>query len=616
MIRYFLTGTVVVLLACGSLLGSYDSAEVNILAGGYGFSTTNGDVPVDGPQKTYIFRSTPIITSGTLTRVIFRFYSSGADTDAAYLKVWSTNQVNPPYILTSNINITEQVNEAKTGGATRYTVDLIGLSIPVTAGQVLGIYLGTNAYFVRINRPGYDSDYYDGNLYSGSPTGTITDITAPVDIYVSSNSFIAYDSNNGGNGFGSGSVIQIPKYADQNYYIILSGVTGIGTADDANLSFRCSETDSSMEDEIGNLIIDNTPNTITLTRYGGTNVQSFLSDQRSLDIHIWCNPVTNRYEVIYVNYIDGQGGLGDGDTQHVSLTRRSPQLMYGDIRRINLSQTSGANLKVDRIVVCRRPVVAIGDSFTAMYQDTDYRFSGYEASLSHVGAALDNPGVFSQQRYVINGGITGDSLLSNAATAHSILARWDSTLPYEDLCAYRDVVFVFPNGPGLNDIIYAVNSLARQREYTAALISGLSQIARKALSTTDEYNNDVVLCQMIPYTHPPYANQYNAQLIVNYNKLIENLAYYSNIPMASMADFPIEYLSDDGTHPTPDGDLWIATKIAQAYENNVPALQCQYALYGDINGDCRVDFYDFAELASNWLIDCNTDPGNPQCAPR
>jgi hypothetical protein len=36
-------------------------------------------------------------------------------------------------------------------------------------------------------------------------------------------------------------------------------------------------------------------------------------------------------------------------------------------------------------------------------------------------------------------------------------------------------------------------------------------------------------------------------------------------------------------------------------------------LEGDLNDDFRVDFYDFAKMASNWLIDCMTDPNDPAC---
>ena len=77
---------------------------------------------------------------------------------------------------------------------------------------------------------------------------------------------------------------------------------------------------------------------------------------------------------------------------------------------------------------------------------------------------------------------------------------------------------------------------------------------------------------------------------------------------------------------------------------------CMFALTGDLNNDCTVDFYDFAlfatkwlseecgepercggadfnlsgdvtpidfaELAQNWLIDCQANPSNPSCVPK
>jgi len=43
---------------------------------------------------------------------------------------------------------------------------------------------------------------------------------------------------------------------------------------------------------------------------------------------------------------------------------------------------------------------------------------------------------------------------------------------------------------------------------------------------------------------------------------------------------------------------------------------CQYVLLGDVNNDCKFDFYDFALMAANWLIDCNIDPNNPACVPK
>lgn len=40
---------------------------------------------------------------------------------------------------------------------------------------------------------------------------------------------------------------------------------------------------------------------------------------------------------------------------------------------------------------------------------------------------------------------------------------------------------------------------------------------------------------------------------------------------------------------------------------------CHYELWGDIDGNCKVDFNDFAMLAANWLVDCELSPENPAC---
>ncbi|MCK4997875.1 MAG: PEP_CTERM-anchored TLD domain-containing protein, partial [Anaerohalosphaera sp.] len=44
-------------------------------------------------------------------------------------------------------------------------------------------------------------------------------------------------------------------------------------------------------------------------------------------------------------------------------------------------------------------------------------------------------------------------------------------------------------------------------------------------------------------------------------------------------------------------------------------FECTYNLAGDANKDCKVDFEDFALMASSWLIDCAMNPSDPACVP-
>jgi hypothetical protein len=42
---------------------------------------------------------------------------------------------------------------------------------------------------------------------------------------------------------------------------------------------------------------------------------------------------------------------------------------------------------------------------------------------------------------------------------------------------------------------------------------------------------------------------------------------------------------------------------------------CPFTILGDLDHNCRVDFYDVALMASSWLIDCHLTPQNPACVP-
>ena len=72
-----------------------------------------------------------------------------------------------------------------------------------------------------------------------------------------------------------------------------------------------------------------------------------------------------------------------------------------------------------------------------------------------------------------------------------------------------------------------------------------------------------------------------------------------------------------GEQGTPSAPLTNLTKIA-AGEHHSLALKsvCYFVLAGDVNNDCKMDFYDFALMAESWLIDCQANLSNPACVPK
>ena len=60
-----------------------------------------------------------------------------------------------------------------------------------------------------------------------------------------------------------------------------------------------------------------------------------------------------------------------------------------------------------------------------------------------------------------------------------------------------------------------------------------------------------------------------------------------------------------------------ATNLAGSdFQNFSIEVDCGYVLAGDLNNDCRVDFFDFADLARSWLINCGLTPEDPACVPK
>jgi DNA-binding beta-propeller fold protein YncE len=71
----------------------------------------------------------------------------------------------------------------------------------------------------------------------------------------------------------------------------------------------------------------------------------------------------------------------------------------------------------------------------------------------------------------------------------------------------------------------------------------------------------------------------------------------------------------DITVDSTNGRIYMITNTPGGLELFI-LQDCQYVLAGDLNDDCKVDFFDFAVMASNWLVDCDATPGNPACVPK
>jgi len=103
-----------------------------------------------------------------------------------------------------------------------------------------------------------------------------------------------------------------------------------------------------------------------------------------------------------------------------------------------------------------------------------------------------------------------------------------------------------------------------------------------------------------------------------------SITYLGDLNNDGIGDIAVGANQDDdggGSSYSDRGAVWV---LFLAYD-------CPYTLEGDINVDCKVDYFDikeiadqwlspydfidFALMAKNWLIDCDMTPNDPACIP-
>jgi hypothetical protein len=209
----------------------------------------------------------------------------------------------------------------------------------------------------------------------------------------------------------------------------------------------------------------------------------------------------------------------------------------------------------------------------------------------------------------------------------SLPAAWATGKGYigsqqdDDLCSFRNVVYLFINGLGLWDVGYNLylGDEQKMRNRAYQVCGSLTTMASDAVNNIIGWqyisprNNDLVLMEN-RYTENGSEEgilfkKYIAEIIN------ENMGLLSNrlqVPLAKTGNFDLEWELGQGIHPAiPNDTDMLVAEIKRVYEGNIihgidnyPTIleECNNPPKMDINFDCRVDIIDFAVFAEEWMV--------------
>jgi hypothetical protein len=555
---------VLVLLMCSWCLGAYDSTAKTAIVGGYGNSGSNTQNL--GDNLTTIESDNPILADCTITSIKFTYGAAATNATVARLLLVRPDDVASPttYTVVEAVSVLDLFDDFTSSYRQH---EKTGLAWSAQAGDCLGWchnFGGTGSRF-RVLRASQPSTLkYIGGTYADGQTITIASMTDHATdstnllAYGTTSEYIVLDNDNGGSGFVKDAAIDVPAFTASTYYIVLEKIENIANNEDISVNLKYTAADGT-DTVAETLKLDFAADTISLVTATDSLALTETTGSQ-ITAHIWLNPTTDKIKVTFVNYKDGQGGLSDGDIKHISLTARAPaSLANFAIQRVSLTQSAGTDATVSRIIVCRQPVLAVGDSFVSHYTT--------ETILNNIAAKLDDSGIFTQQRYVINGGITGCQMGANNSASHSVINRWDSS--GQDIMDYNNVLVAIIGGT--NDIGQTNDNVSYRYIVQARLMWVVGKITYDSLF----HGNDVVLMELLPYD-PAYiaageviqAGEVTGKR--QYNEWLRRLSAQANVPIALIYN-NYDYGWSGGIHPDADGNTYIAGKIAEAYENNLIA---------------------------------------------
>lgn len=585
-VRVFL-GLVILLSAAG--MGAYSNSNINVIGGCYSLNSDAGNKCTQ--DQVFHNPSHAFSCSGTVNSIsALGISTAGTAATGAYILVLSGTE--SPYVIEHVEDVTAAFNAVVAKGS--FSVSFTNLGIPISAGQWLGWYAYTTAEegdYSTLKREITDAtgeSLVASNTALSVPittSNTVETVGSSADdsiawtVTLETNQYVITDKTNGGSGYGNGGIVNIDVPLTEPYWIVLEGVvcpdgeslaialqyvnqtTGAPTANETyTIDMGAADTFSASA---------GTP-TLDMTGQGDA--------AEKINYHIYINPTTSKQDVIVYNHTSGQclGPMSvTRDSTHRSLNSGVPVAFTGTniLRRI-LFTNAGGNALVDRVVVTRKPIVAMGDSYVSSI-----------TTLAAIGALLDNEGVFSEKRYVINGAIGANLVTRDSPTYSTALrTRWNSTNNH--LWAYRDSVFCFVNGPSINDIsasIFLASTYPMCDAFADMLAGDIGRMAGDCLSgSVTGYvsastipSNDVILCEMIPsnysYGHEAEETYIQSMAKQNYtirqfNKNIQAIANRLGVPF--VRTYSRAWTYTDSKHIDAAGYAIYADLIVDAYENN------------------------------------------------